>query len=107
VTGVVSLGPYPVESSFQTLAAVGITSRPIASLALYGAAGLDVALGLATVALSRHRRWLWALQIAVVLVYTAIITVRLPELWLEPFGPILKNVPILVVLWGLYATEKR
>jgi hypothetical protein len=28
-------------------------------------------------------------------------------LWLEPFGPVLKNLPILVALWLLYETEER
>lgn len=106
VSGSVSLGPYPVEESLHLLAAVGITAEPLARAALYGAAVLDLAFGVATLAV-RRRRLLWAAQIAVVLAYTAIISLHLPELWLEPFGPILKNVPILAVLWLLYATEER
>jgi len=55
----------------------------------------------------RKRRLLWLAQIAVVLAYTAIISVRLPQLWLEPFGPVLKNLPVLAALWLLYVTEER
>jgi hypothetical protein len=43
-------------------------------------------------------RALWTLQIAVVLVYTLIISAFMPQLWLEPFGPVAKNVPILALL---------
>ena len=106
VSGIVSLGLYPVSSSLRLLAAVGISSEPMARAALYGAAVLDIALGIAVIAMKR-RRLLWAAQIAVVIGYTAIITARLPQLWLEPFGPVLKNVPVLALLCFLYATEKR
>lgn len=106
VSGVVSLGPYPVESSLALLGDVGLASRPLAAAALYGAAVLDVALGVGTLML-RKRRLLWLAQIAVVLAYTAIISVRLPQLWLEPFGPVLKNLPVLAALWLLYVTEER
>lgn len=106
VSGVVSLGPYPVESSLALLADVGLTSRPLAAAALYGAAALDIALGVGTLVL-RKRRLLWLAQIAVVVGYTVIISVRLPQLWLEPFGPVLKNLPVLAALWLLHATEAR
>jgi hypothetical protein len=42
-----------------------------------------------------------------VLAYTAIISVFLPDLWLEPFGPVAKNVPILAVLLLLRHLEER
>jgi hypothetical protein len=55
----------------------------------------------------RRRRWLWSAQIALVLVYTAIITWKLPALWLEPFGPVVKNLPILALLLLLRQLERR
>jgi hypothetical protein len=73
---------------------------------LYGAALFDIGLGIATLVLAR-RRVLWLVQIALVLVYTAIISVRLPEFWLEPFGPVTKNVPLLAALWLLYELDGR
>lgn len=106
VSGIVSLGLYPVESSLRMLAATGITTEWLALAALYGAALLDIAFGIAVFAV-RRRRVLWAAQIVVVIVYTVIISIRLPELWLEPFGPVLKNLPVLAALCLLYATEER
>lgn len=104
-TGVVSLGLYPHAQSLQLLARVGAHGR-LAELLLYGAALLDLLLGLAS--LSLHGRWrprLWQVQAAVVLGYTAFISWRLPEYWLHPYGPVLKNLPILAVLLLLHQLE--
>jgi len=57
--------------------------------------------------LLRPRRRLWWAQIAVMLGYTAIITLRLPEYWLHPYGPVLKNLPLLAALLVLAAFEKK
>jgi uncharacterized protein YbjT (DUF2867 family) len=101
VSGVVSLGLYPVEDSLALLARVGLESR----LILYGSAMLDIALGIAT--FLWNGKWLWRAQIALVLGYTAIISVFLPELWLHPFGPVLKNLPILAALALLHELAER
>jgi hypothetical protein len=42
-----------------------------------------------------------------VLGYTAIITLRLPEFWLHPYGPVVKNLPFLVALWMLAMLDHR
>jgi nucleoside-diphosphate-sugar epimerase len=102
--GVVSLGLYPVQDSLALLARVG--APPALGLPLlYGAAALDIALGVAT--LAWPRRLLWLAQAALVLGYTAIITVFLPEQWLHPFGPVVKNLPILAILAVLHAFGER
>jgi hypothetical protein len=103
--GVVSAGLYPVEASLALLAPLGLSGTP-ARVALYAGAALDIALGLATLLLPR-RRALWLVQGAVVVGYTAIITVYLPDQWLHPFGAVVKNVPILAVIWVLYRLEPR
>jgi hypothetical protein len=75
-------------------------------LLLVGAIGTDLAFGAMTL-LPWRPRWLWPAQIAVVLTYTLIITWRLPLLWLEPFGPVAKNLPILALLLLLQQLEER
>jgi hypothetical protein len=102
---IVSAGLYPVERSYALLAQAGITGA-LAPAALYGAVALDFALGLATL-VARRARALWLAQAVLVLGYTAIITIGLPEQWLHPFGPVVKNLPILAILALLYATEER
>jgi hypothetical protein len=103
VTGIVSLGLYPLGDSLALLARVGLHG-PLARASLYIAAALDLALGIATLML-RKRRKLYALQALVILGYTAIITLWLPEYWLHPYGPVLKNLPLLVALWLLHALD--
>ncbi|OWW20142.1 SDR family oxidoreductase [Noviherbaspirillum denitrificans] len=105
VTGIVSFGLYPVAESYALLARVGITGW-LAPVMLYGAALLDLVFGIATLVLKR-RRWLWLGQVAVILFYTAVISWRLPEFWRHPYGPLLKNLPMLAAIWLLLELEER
>jgi hypothetical protein len=41
----------------------------------------------------------------VIVLYTALITFGLPEFWLHPFAPVLKNLPMLAAIWLLYEME--
>jgi uncharacterized protein YbjT (DUF2867 family) len=103
-TGVVSLGLYPVEDSLALLARVGAQGW-LAQLLLYGAAGLDLLLGVLT--LWRPSRALWCAQLGLIGLYTLLISWRLPEFWLHPYAPMLKNLPILAALTLLLALEKE
>ncbi len=104
VTGIVSIAVYPVADSYALLARTGITGT-FATFALIGAALLDIALGFAT--LLAPSRLLWWLQIALIVGYTAVISVWLPEFWSHPYGPVLKNLPILAALLLLALVEER
>jgi uncharacterized protein YbjT (DUF2867 family) len=103
VTGVVSLGIYPVADSYALLARVGLTGIA-ASIALYGAALLDLAFGIGILVM-RRRRWLWRAQMLLIAGYTAIISFYLPEFWAHPYGPLLKNIPMLAALVVLHELE--
>src|SRR5690606_7133405 len=104
VTGIVSLGLFPVEHSYALLARVGIDAG-LAPVMLYGAALMNLAIGVAILVVPR-RRWLWLLQLALILGYTAIITWKLPEFWLHPYGPLLKNLPLLAAIVMLMELEQ-
>lgn len=104
-TGIVSLGLYPTQDSYELLARVGV-SAALAPLMLYGAAVLDLLIGLATLVMSRLG-WLWLLQLAIILGYTIIITLKLPEFWLHPYGPLSKNLVMLAAIYLLYTLEPR
>jgi hypothetical protein len=56
-----------------------------ALVALYGAAALGPG-HWASRCSPLRRRWIWTLQLGVILGYTAIITGCLPEQWLHPYG---------------------
>ena len=104
LTGIVSLGLYPVAQSYDLLARVGIDTA-IAPVVLYGAAIMNLAIGIALL-LVRRRTWLWLLQIVLIVGYTAIITWKLPEFWLHPFAPMLKNLPLLAAIVLLMELER-
>ncbi|HEX2494141.1 MAG TPA: SDR family oxidoreductase [Steroidobacter sp.] len=103
-TGIVSLGWYPRESSYALLARTG-APHVLFPFLLYGAAALDFVFGAATMLLSNRRR-LWLAQLALIVAYTIVVTAKLPEYWLHPYGPILKNLPMLAAIYLLYELEQ-
>lgn len=104
VTGVLSLGIFPQRESLELLEHVGMHGA-VAQTALYSSAGLDILLGILTIA--RPSQMLWRSQAALVLSYSIIIAFCLPWYWLHPFGPMLKNLPILLLLWLLHEYEEK
>jgi hypothetical protein len=102
-SGITSLFFYPHQFSYQLLAPLGITGVG-APIALYGLAAMDIAFGLAT--LSRFRiRSLMLWQFWIVLGYSLVVALRLPEFVFHPFGPLLKNLPFLMCLLMFRAME--
>lgn len=104
VTALVSLWGYPREDSLALLARTGLQGA-WATAALWSAGLLDLLLGLATL-LPRWRPRVYALQAALVATYTVIISVWLPEQWLHPYGPVLKNLPLLTMIACLWALDR-
>ncbi len=104
ITGALSLAVFPQQESLKLLAAVGLNGSP-ALAALYGTASLDILLGILT--LSLPSLWLWRMQVIVIVGYSVVIAICLTEYWLHPFGPILKNLPILFLLWLLHQRERE
>ncbi|KWD12363.1 NAD-dependent dehydratase [Burkholderia ubonensis] len=103
-TAIASAFIHPLRDSLALLAHVHLTGIS-ALAALYAACALDFVFGVATVVAPSRR--LWAAQIALIVAYSAVIAVAMPGLLAEPFGPVLKNVPILAVLLILFAEEER
>lgn len=78
----------------QLLALLGVPEQLITPL-FYAASAWDIALGFG--ALFNWRIKLVAgLQLMTLLAYTVICSLWLTELWLDPFGPLLKNIPLLM-----------
>ncbi len=70
----------------------------------WAGAVLDLVIGFAVLARVRPHLVGWV-QLAVVLAYTLGLTLLVPQLWLDPLGPLLKNVPILTAIMTLQAIE--
>lgn len=105
ITAYVSWFGWPQSESLAWLGACGVPPA-WQGAALLGASLLDAAIG--ALLLLRPRRWLWPLQGALVLGYTGVMSVCLPGFWLHPFGPLSKNLPLLVlmlVMWRLSAKK--
>lgn len=98
---------WPHAESLDWLAQCGLP-RAWGTPILLAASLLDAIMGV-TVLLAR-RSWIWPLQVGLVLGYTAIMSLCLPQFWLHPFGPLSKNLPLLVlmcVMWRLAANSDQ
>lgn len=103
-SGALGLGIHPRQDSLALLGELGLAGLP-AAIVLYGAALLDIGLGLAS--LLRPGRRLWWLQLGLVLGYSLIIALGLPRFLHDPFGPVLKNLAVAALLVVLLSEERR
>lgn len=103
VSGVVGL-LQPAARTEPLLAALGLPAGP-GQLIGWLACLADLAIAAGVIA--RWRPGLLAgLQIALVIGYTVVLSYADPALWLDPFGPLLKNLPILTAILALAALER-
>ncbi len=100
VTAVVSIVELDGQSR-RVLAEAGIASPPwLVQLLIVGGAAADLLVGLAL--WWRPGRASYLAALGLLLMMTAVATGLQPTLWLHPLGPLLKNLPIAVLLWHLY-----
>jgi hypothetical protein len=104
-TAALTLFAWPWADSVAMVERTGLAG-PLASAAVMAGALVDAAFGVATLAV-RRGRWLWAAQAATIVAYSAIIAVALPEYLAHPFGPVLKNLPVLALIALVAALERR
>jgi hypothetical protein len=97
---------YPLAANLELLARVGITGN-IAQSVLYTGIALDALIGILTLLNGKWQKWLWLLQAGIILIYSLIIVIYLPDLALHPFGILIKNIPILAILWQLWRSETK
>ena len=86
-------GEAQADALVQALGWPGSLADPLR----LGGSVLDLGVA-ALVILDRRARWSTLAQLALVCGYTAVIGFALPQLWLDPLGPLLKNLPILIVI---------
>lgn len=100
-TGVVSL-LWGKDIGYQVLANAAITGQQ-ADLLIVAGAGLDILLGVWLLS-QRGLKTCYLIQIAVIVVYSLLLTWIDYRFWWHPFGPLSKNVPIAVLMWINYQT---
>ena len=94
-TGLTSIYFSP-EIGYEILASANITGS-MADFSVYAGGALDIVLGLWLLT-SVKTKLCCIVQVAVIALYTAILTLIDASFWLHPFGPITKNIPIIVLI---------
>lgn len=101
--GAVPLLFTPLAVNMEWLARVGL-SGTLATTALWAGALTDVAIG---GALLLRVRGAALAGIGLMAAYTLTLTAIAPELWADPFGPLVKNLAVLALSLAVNALETR
>ena len=92
------------EEGFEILSGGGITGY-LADFCLYSGSLLDAAIGFWLLA-GKRLGLCYVIQFWIIIVYSLLLTVIDANFWLHPFGPITKNIPLLVLIYILFSCEK-
>lgn len=90
---------------YQLLAEAGINDQ-MADLLVYGGSLVDIILGI-WLLIGKGLRACCHIQIIIIVTYTVLLTLISPVFWLHPFGPLTKNIPILVLIVMLYKASDK
>jgi DoxX-like family len=103
-TGITSIWGAP-EIGYEVLARGHIVGD-LAAASLYLGSALDIFLGLWI--LTGYRLW-WCgwVQILTIITYTVLLTLIAAEFWLHPFGPLTKNLPIVILIYVVFINKTR
>jgi len=103
-TGLTSMYFSP-EIGYEILANAKITGS-LADTAIYAGGILDIVLGLWLMT-SFKPKLCCIVQVLVITVYTVLLTFIDASFWLHPFGPIIKNFPIIVLIGYVYVSSEN
>jgi len=103
-SGIVSAFLYPQPLVLELLHEIGVPVGLDVPL-LYFASFLDIGIGVLTIVGYRLKEIL-GLQLLVIGVYTLLLTFLAPYHWVHPFGPVLKNLPLMVSIYILSRLER-
>lgn len=98
-TGLTSVFFSP-EIGYQILANANIDGG-VADVCVYGGGVFDILLGFWLLT-SIKIKLSCIIQVLTIVVYTVILTIMDASFWLHPFGPIIKNFPIIVLIAFVY-----
>ncbi len=103
ITGITSTF-FAKDIGYDVLAKAGITGS-FANFAIVSASVLDIAIGI-WLLIGRNLQGCYLLQLLVITVYTILLSVIDASFWLHPFGPLTKNIPLMIMIYWLYRKEK-
>jgi len=88
---------------YEVLANGGITGL-LADFSILSGSVLDVVIGVWLLVCWRLK-FCYLAQMLIIAVYTLLLTAMDSSFWVHPFGPLTKNVPLLVMIYCLYNKE--
>ena len=91
---------FAKEIGREVLANVGVLG-PVADYAILAGSVLDMAIGV-WLLIGNKLYLCYLVQMLVIVSYTLLLTIIEPHYWIHPFGPLTKNIPILVLIYFLY-----
>lgn len=89
--------------SHALLAEGGVLEPTRAAFLIVGGVVLDIAIGALLLLWPGPR--VYATALACVLLLSLLATVMTPSAWLHPYGPVLKNLPLLASLWWAWQVD--
>jgi hypothetical protein len=98
-TGLTSIY-FDYETGYQLLINFGF-NEPITRTLIYSGAILDIGLGFWILS-NKQMKLCYVIQIVVITSYTILLTIIEPSYWLHPFGPVSKNLPIIMLILILH-----
>jgi len=94
---------YEMDTIYPIMSYAGI-NPDWQSFLLYGASILDILLGFATL-VSFQLKKVGILQCFIIIIYTIYISWKIPVIWLDPFTPLAKNIPLFVATLIMISLE--
>ncbi|MHC9509729.1 DoxX-like family protein [Kangiella sp. M94] len=98
-TGLTSIY-FDYKTGYELLINFGF-SDSITRTLIYSGAVLDIGLGLWLLS-NKQMKLCYVMQIVVITSYTILLTIIEPSYWLHPFGPVSKNLPIIMLILILH-----
>jgi len=85
---------------YEVLAKGGITGH-LATFCIFSGSLLDVIIGIWLLS-GKQLKICYLVQMIVITIYTLLLTAIEPNFWMHPFGPLTKNIPLLVMIYYLF-----
>lgn len=95
---------FAKDIGFEVLSSAGITGQ-FASVLISLSSLADVVVGL-WVLFGAKLRLCYLVQMVLIVGYSILLSFIAPDFWLHPFGPITKNIPILVFIYYLFQEQR-
>ena len=82
----------------------GEITGPLADFCILSGALVDGVIGV-WLLLGLRLKTCYLVQLIVIITYTLLLTIIDPSFWVHPFGPLTKNIPLLVMIYYLYSQK--